>query len=215
MTQFYVAGGLGGPYEIPLPATLPAAPEKVPGWFHHGTKILELIEESRPKVCVELGTWQGASAIPVAMSIARWGGTLTCVDTWGGELNEDGGSEPGITPIMIGACARRVVEMGVGPNVRLIPAMTVDAARYWDQPIDFLYIDADHGYNGVIADLEAWVPHVKSGGLIVGDDYGNRFYPGVKEAWDEFELLHNLSLERFQSDPPNPAGVQLIYGRKP
>jgi predicted O-methyltransferase YrrM len=198
-----------------MTATLQAEPAKIPGWFHHGSKILELIEQHRPKVCVELGTWQGASAVPVARSIQRWGGTLTCVDTWSGELNSDGGSVSGKSPVMLLSCARRMVEAGVGANVRLIPAMTLDAALFWSEPIDFLYIDADHSYEGVSADLEAWVPHVKSGGLILGDDYGNRIYPDVKVAWDEFELLHNLNLTRFQSDPPMHEDVQLIYGIKP
>ena len=91
-----------------------AASARIPGWFNHGHKILALIEQHRPKFCVELGTWQGASAIPVARSIARWGGTLTCVDTWAGELNEDGGSDAGKSPIMLLSCARAIVEAGVG-----------------------------------------------------------------------------------------------------
>ena len=213
MKTFYVAGGLGGPYTIPDAPPIEAPSERIPGWFHHGQKILQLIEQYRPKVCVELGTWQGASAIPVALSIARWGGTLSCIDTWGGELNEDGGSQAGQTPLMLLSCARRMVEMGVGANVRLIPAMTGDAARYWDQPIDFLYIDADHSYEGVKADLEAWAPHVRKGGLILGDDYGSSIYPGVKKAWDEFEWEQDITLNRYQSMPPQPQGVQLIYGR--
>jgi predicted O-methyltransferase YrrM len=188
---------------------------KIPGWFHHGPKILSLIEQHRPRVCVELGTWQGASAVPVARAIQRWGGTLTCVDTWSGELNEDGGSLPDKTPVMLFTCARRMVEAGVSANVRLIAATTAAVAKVWNGPIDFLYIDADHGYDGVMADLEAWVPHVRSGGLIVGDDYGNAIYPGVARAWDGFELLHDMSFTRFQSDPPAAQGVQLIYGVKP
>lgn len=195
-------------------ATLEAEPKAIPGWFNHGPKVLELIEQYRPKVCVELGTWQGASAIPVARSIARWGGTLTCVDTWAGHLNDDGGSEAGQPPLMLITCARAMIDAGLS-NVRLIPAMTVEAAKYWREPIDFLYVDADHSYDGVMRDLEAWVPHVKSGGLIVGDDYAHPRYPGVKEAWDEFELMHDLRLRGYQSDPPRPDGVQLIYGVKP
>lgn len=190
-------------------------PEVIPGWFHHGQKILELIEQHRPKVCVELGTWQGASAVPIAMSIARWGGTLSCVDTWSGELDDNGGSKPGKAPLMLMACARRMVEMGVGPIVRLIPAMTVDAARYWSEPIDFLYIDADHSYRGVTADLGLWSRHVRSGGLIVGDDYGNALYPGVRDAWDDYEVKLDIPFTRFQSNPPAEQGVQLIYGVKP
>lgn len=194
-----------------MTAALALEPQSIPGWFHHGQKILALIEQHRPKVCVELGTYMGASAIPVARSIQRWGGSITCVDTWAGHLNSDGGSNGG-PPLMLVTCARAMVEAGLS-NVRLIPAMTVEAAKYWTEPIDFLYIDADHSYRGVSADLEAWVPHVKPGGLIVGDDYDSSLYPGVKEAWDEFELLHDIPLTRFQSTPPAVQGIHLIYGR--
>jgi predicted O-methyltransferase YrrM len=191
----------------------PMAP-RIPGWFNHGAKILELIERHRPKVCVELGTWQGASAIPVARSIQRWGGTLTCVDTWAGELNDDGGSAPGKVPVMLMTCARGLIEAGVSANVRLVPAMTVDAARYWSEPIDFLYVDADHGYEAVKADLLAWESHVKLGGLIVGDDYEHPRYPGVKRAWDEFEATSGIALTRYQSTPPMEGGVQIVYAIK-
>ena len=195
-------------------ATLLEAP-KIPGWFNHGQKILQLIEQCRPKVCVELGTWQGASAVPVAMSIARWGGTLTCIDTWSGQLNEDGGSAEGLPPVMLFTCARRIVEFGLGANVRFIPGMTSHAARVWSGPIDFLYVDADHSYKGVSDDLDAWYPHVRKGGLIVGDDYDNTMYPGVKQAWDDFEVLYGLDLQHYQSDPPLTQGIQLVYGVKP
>jgi hypothetical protein len=64
---------------------------------------------------------------------------LTCVDTWSGKLNRDGGSLSDQAPVMILGCARRLVEAGISANVRLIPAMTGDAARVWSWPIDFLY----------------------------------------------------------------------------
>lgn len=192
-----------------------AEPTRIPGWFNHGPKILELIEHYRPKVCVELGTWQGASAIPVARTIARWGGTLTCVDTWAGELDADGGSVAGKRPIMLMGCAREIVDAGVGANVRLIPAMTMDAAKFWSAPIDFLYVDADHSYMGVWWDLVAWVPHVKPGGLIIGDDYEHPRYPGVRQAFDEFEARWNIPLTRYQSSPPLAGNVQIVYGVKP
>jgi predicted O-methyltransferase YrrM len=182
------------------------------GWFNHGPKVLELIEQSRPKVVVELGTWLGASAIAMARSVRRWGGTVTCIDTWAGELNDDGGSPEGKAPLMLVSCARAMVEAGISANVRLIPALTKHAAWTWTQPIDFLYVDADHSHDGVMADLEAWVPFVKAGGLIVGDDYEHPRYPGVKTAWDAFARAHGLSLTRFQSTPPQRGGVQLVYG---
>lgn len=193
-------------------ATREASEPLTEGWFNHGAEILRLVDLYRPVVCVELGTWLGASAIPVARSVRRWGGTVTCVDTWAGELNEHGGSPTGKSPLMLWSCARAMVGAGVGASVRLIPATTFEVARTWTRPIDYLYVDADHSYEGVLADLLNWVPHVRRGGLIVVDDYGNDLYPGVRVAWDEFERTHGLTFTRFQSDPPLGHGSQIVYG---
>lgn len=178
------------------------------GWFHHGAKILEVLEQHRPRVCVELGTWLGASAIPVALAIRRWRGVLTCVDTWSEDIHHAAPT----SPWLLVSCARHLVAAGV-TNVRLVPTSTREAAAWWSEPIDYLYIDADHGHEAVLADLRAWVPHVRVGGLIAGDDYGNRSFPGVQTAWDRFEAEHGgLRLTRYHSDPPHADGVQLIYG---
>lgn len=188
-------------------------PTTTPGWFHHGEKILALVEQHRPTVCVELGTWLGASAIPVARSIRRWGGTLTCVDTWAGDVHATG--TPRLSaPWMLVSCARHLIEAGVGGNVRLIPATTADASFWWREPIDYLYIDADHDYDSVVADLLAWVPFVRSGGLMLGDDYGSELYPGVREAWDAFAREQGVSLMQYQSAPPDRDGIQLVYAVK-
>ncbi len=185
-------------------------PAAVPGWFHHGPKILELVRQHQPSVCVELGTWLGASAIPVALAIRRWRGVLTCVDTWSDNILRAGDT----SPWLLVSCARNLATAGVS-NVRLMPTTTREAATTWSELIDYLYVDADHSYEGVRADLEAWVPHVRPGGLILGDDYGNRSFPGVKQAWDAFEIERGLTLKRYQSTPPHPDGVQLIYGQIP
>jgi predicted O-methyltransferase YrrM len=195
--------------EILAPPTV----AEVPGWFHHGEQILRLLEQYRPKVVVELGTWMGASAIAMARSVRRWGGTVTCVDTWAGHSAY--GDEVG-APLMILPCARYMVQAGVGASLRLIPSTTVAAAAQWHGPIDFLYVDADHSYRGVLADLRAWIPHVRTGGLIVGDDYQHPLFPGVRLAWDDIERdTGGWQFERFQSDPPDPEGIELIYGVRP
>jgi len=64
-----------------------------------------------------------------------------------------------------------------------------------DASLDFVFIDADHSYEGCKADLEAWAPKVKPGGLLAGHDYNNPQYPefGVAKAVDEFTTDRNLS----------------------
>ena len=118
-------------------------------------------------------------------------------------------------PWMLLSCARNLVTAGVNGNVRLLPATTQDAAQWWTEPIDYLYVDADHRYEAVFADLEAWVPYVKPGGLVLGDDYGSDMYPGVAMAWDRFAARHTLTpLQCYQSDPPDRHGIQLVYATK-
>jgi predicted O-methyltransferase YrrM len=194
---------------LSLRAELDALPQ---GWFHHGEHILTLLELHRPKVVVELGTWRGASAIAMARVVRRWGGTVTCVDTWMGDVN--GGIAPG-PPSMLSECARNIVAAGVSPSIRLIPALTVEAAQWWTGPIDFLYIDADHTYASVKADLAAWTRHVRPRGLFAGDDYRNPMYPGVQQAWDEFETTTGWTVHRVDTPHTDPPGMQLVYGVVP
>lgn len=53
-----------------------------------------------------------------------------------------------------------------------------------DRSLDFVFIDADHSYLSVLADIKAWRHKVRSGGIIAGHDYSVRF-PGVIRAVDE------------------------------
>jgi hypothetical protein len=75
---------------------------------------------------------------------------------------------------------------------------SVDAAEYINGvKLDFAFIDADHSYEGVKADLEAWAPKITLGGWLCGHDYDNPAFPefGVKRAVDEFVAARGLTLE--------------------
>jgi hypothetical protein len=71
-----------------------------------------------------------------------------------------------------------------GDRVRVLHMETVAAADHV-QPLDFVFIDADHSYEAVAADIDAWLPKIRAGGLISGHDYGHSRFPGVKRAVDE------------------------------
>lgn len=45
------------------------------------------------------------------------------------------------------------------------------AAQVENASLDFVYIDANHSYASVRADIRAWRPKVREGGIIAGHDY--------------------------------------------
>jgi hypothetical protein len=61
------------------------------------------------------------------------------------------------------------------------------AKLFGDAQLDFAYIDAGHSFDEATADLAAWWPKVRAGGVIAGDDYGDdgEWYE-VKRAVDTF-----------------------------
>lgn len=55
-----------------------------------------------------------------------------------------------------------------------------------DESFDIVFIDGDHSRAACEADIVAWLPKVRRGGVICGHDYGHPKLPGVKEAVDTF-----------------------------
>jgi Methyltransferase domain len=54
-----------------------------------------------------------------------------------------------------------------------------------DGTLDFVFIDADHGYDAVKADIAAWLPKIRPGGWVTGHDYDLEKFPGVVRAVEE------------------------------
>jgi predicted O-methyltransferase YrrM len=48
------------------------------------------------------------------------------------------------------------------------------AKEFKDGSLDFVYIDANHDLPNVIADIAAWEPKVRVGGIVAGHDYCSR-----------------------------------------
>lgn len=66
-----------------------------------------------------------------------------------------------------------------------------------DELLDFVFIDADHSYEGVTVDIATWLPKLKPGGLLCGHDYANKYSHkwGVKQAVDRVVAARGYRLE--------------------
>ena len=84
-------------------------------------------------------------------------------------------------------------------NVELIKSNSIDAAgMFRDEFFDFIYIDSDHSYDNMFADLYAWYPKVKSGGVIGGHGFDSG--RGVPFALLEFCMRYNLDNKGSMAD---------------
>jgi hypothetical protein len=95
--------------------------------------------------------------------------------------------------------------MGLDLDAELADSRRVD----FDEPVDFLFVDADHSHESVWADIENWQGRVVPGGVLAFHDYGNthlRWCAGVKsavDAWDWSgwtEIAAPGSIKAFRRD---------------
>lgn len=134
----------------------------------------------------EIGSWVGDSACAMYQAFPE--SKITCVDTFSGAPG-DATFTFSRQADMEAGCEESVYKAFLGNtqhfNPRLFKMDSLSAARSLasrEELFDLIYIDADHRYEGVKADIEAWLPLVKDGGIICGHDYGDPQFPGVEKA---------------------------------
>lgn len=84
-------------------------------------------------------------------------------------------------------------------NCILHRSTSMEAVKEFEpNSLDFVYIDANHSYENVKEDLEAWSKIVRKGGIVSGHDYGHFKHRdrniGTKRAIDEHIKKHNVVL---------------------
>lgn len=56
-------------------------------------------------------------------------------------------------------------------------------------PVNLVFVDGDHSYEGAAGDITAWLPHIEKGGIIAVHDYNKQELPATADgphpvAWD-------------------------------
>jgi hypothetical protein len=76
---------------------------------------------------------------------------------------------------------------------------TKDFFRSFNTKVDWIYVDADHSYGGVMYDLEHAFNLIKENGIIFGDDY-HFSKRGVQKALNDFKRQNNYFFCNFRSN---------------
>jgi len=64
--------------------------------------------------------------------------------------------------------------------------------------LGMVFIDANHTYEAVTQDIAAWLPKLKSGGVMAGHDYGNANKYG--QAFGVTQAVRDTFLSDFETD---------------
>lgn len=170
----------------------------VPGWTQ-AVQLRYLMRQARSladgSLIVELGVWHGRSAFAMAEACRGTATRVYAIDPWQ-DYDEGGGPVAGLLEAgghggieeAYRSFLRYRRELGLAEKVVVVRATSLATAAGWtDGPVALLFIDANHHYDAVTADLEAWVPRVRPGGRVVGDDWN---WESVRRAVGDFVARH-------------------------
>ena len=125
---------------------------------------------------LEIGSYVGASACYIAAGLRRGGGTLYCVDTWQNQTMPSGERDT------FAEFSRNTSGLATGLIILRKPSATLTRADV-PEPLDFIFIDADHTYQSVKADFERVSPWLSEKGVIALHDHAE--YIGVARTIGE------------------------------
>lgn len=54
--------------------------------------------------------------------------------------------------------------------------------QFQSNSLDLVFIDGDHSYEAVTADIQAWLPILRDTGILAGHDYDAKEFPTVRQA---------------------------------
>ncbi len=143
-------------------------------WFHWAPEVwqqlIPMMKER--KSFLEIGSFEGRSAVWIIEHMMEAGGNITCIDTWeGGEEHANGeadGAEDRFAHNMGLIQSKKACGLSIRKGKSVDELANCIAAQ---EEYNFIYIDGSHVARDVLTDAcMAW-PLLKSGGLMVFDDY--------------------------------------------
>lgn len=120
---------------------------------------------------VEVGCWKGMSLAFFLVEAKNSGKRINVfgVDHFQGSVGDGPLNDMAAKADIAAICAANLARADY--PARLIVSKSWDgAAHFEDGSCDYVFIDASHDKESVVRDLRAWIPKVKSGGVLAGHD---------------------------------------------
>lgn len=153
-------------------------------------EIGKLLTSRGYKVGAEIGVKSGGYSKTI---LSNWDGHLFLIDSWRKFLDQDYVDNANVSDKehikYLNVC---LDDLNLYKDrYTLCCGLSKETSEYLkDEIFDFVYIDANHSYEGCLEDIRAWIKKIKKGGCICGHDYLNGFMWntqfGVKKAVLDF-----------------------------
>jgi len=154
---------------------------EIQGWFNHANAYLWLLNQMPDDgKFIELGAWLGKSTSYLCDHAGSK--EIYVLDSWEGSPNEIDTNHSAAKTMDLFEVFK--ANMGSRNYIPLHGDSLEFAEKFEDEFFDVAFIDLTHTYEAVKQDIKAWLPKVKKGGYIAGDDYHPN-WPEVIRAVDE------------------------------
>lgn len=175
--------------------------ESIHGWFTYDYLYKEQVERAKDGArFVEVGSYLGRSAAYMAVEIANSGKNIEffAVDIWDDPESRHADAWRSAEERNIANSTFSVFQSNIEPAKHIIQPIrktsVAAAADFDDGSLDFVFIDAGHDYENVRADICAWLPKLKPGGILAGHDMDNLpNWPQVRTAVEGALPFGNVS----------------------
>ena len=165
-----------------------------------GRAIFDIARElPKGSLMVELGCYEGKSTSILAAVADKNNLKLYCVDPL---ISFPNGGVP-TTEHTLDVFRKNVLDVYKNIEWAGHKITSNQAAGIMNEPVDYIFIDADHSYSSCIQDCRNWMPKLKPGCLATFHDINNVAFIGILHAveeycvgWEEFDSTWNLKTFR-------------------
>lgn len=138
--------------------------------------LVEIVNQFKKEgmVVAEVGTYDGGTSLAIAPIVKEANGKFIAVDWFIGNETINGpghGYDENQHDTVIGNFKHNINEVGCNDITTIYDMPSLEAASLIeDKSLDICFIDADHRYKAVKADILAYASKVKDGGILCGHD---------------------------------------------